>query len=1129
VQATFLLGPAGSGKTHRCLAEIRAELLKSPEGLPLVLLAPKQATFQLERQLLADPSLPGYTRLQILSFERLAQFILSELQADSPEFLSEEGRVMVLRALLIQRQNELNIFRASARLTGFAQQLSLLLREFQRHQLSAAQLDELAGRPETPRQFRDKLHDLSLLLRGYLEWLKAHNLQDANHRLDVATGAIRSCSSSGAGPLSLAGLWLDGFAEMTPQELDLLASLIPRCARVTLAFCLEHGTQAESSWLSTWSVVAQTFRRCYTRIAEIDGCNALVETLANEPDKSRFATSELLRDLESNWSRPAVGPQTAARRAQSSSALHLVQCANPEGEAILAAREILRHVRAGGRFRDCAVIVRQLEPYPVVLSRAFRRYEIPFFIDRLESVSHHPLAELTRFAFRTVAFNWRQEDWFGALKSGLAGAREDEVDVLENEALSRGWQGKTWREPLSIARNEAHAVRLEELRRRLILPFEELHAALADTSFGPNGQQLATALREFWKRLNVEEALDQWSQPAAGDPAFAIRHSSIHSTVLDQMHDWLDNLSRAFPTESLPLRDWMPILEAGLANLTVGVVPPALDEVLIGAVDRSRNPQLKLALVLGLNEGVFPEPPAPGALLTDDDRDRLEAQGVYLGPTKYQSLGHERYLGYIACTRASQRLVLTCAGQDSAGQPLNPSPFFDHAGRITGVKVEKFNGAANWWESEHACELTPHALRANAPPELSQIPAIAPVAGKWKQIQQAAATVNLSTAIVERLFGRELKSSVSALENFAACPFKFFASRGLRLEERKKFQFDDRDRGGFQHEVLSEFHRRVAASGRQWRDLTPLEAGDLAARIGRDLLPLFGDGKFLADGASRFTGEIMVERLRQLVSALIEWMPQYDFNPVVCEAAFGEENDALPFWRLELDNGRALLLRGRIDRVDLCKVDDGTALAVVMDYKSRAQKLDTTKLHHGLELQLLSYLGVLKHLRSPEKIFGAKQLTPAGVFYVPLKGDGKSGASRQDVVRADSDECRTEYQHSGRFLGDELEHFDNRNRPKGGQFKYSKNKDGSFSKRGNDAMQKPEFEGLREEIEDHLRDYGRRIFAGEVLVSPFRIGNATACDYCEFRAVCRFDPWTQPFRHLRPPPREHDRDKAGTT
>ena len=68
VQARFLLGPAGSGKTFRCLAEIRAALAASPAGPPLVLLAPKQATFQLERQLLATGALPGYARLNIFSF-----------------------------------------------------------------------------------------------------------------------------------------------------------------------------------------------------------------------------------------------------------------------------------------------------------------------------------------------------------------------------------------------------------------------------------------------------------------------------------------------------------------------------------------------------------------------------------------------------------------------------------------------------------------------------------------------------------------------------------------------------------------------------------------------------------------------------------------------------------------------------------------------------------------------------------------------------------------------------------------------------------------------------------------------------------------------------------------------------
>ena len=75
MRVRFILGPSGSGKTFRCLEEIRTALRADPSGPPLLLLAPKQATFQLERQLLADPGLTGYTRLQIFSFERLKRFI----------------------------------------------------------------------------------------------------------------------------------------------------------------------------------------------------------------------------------------------------------------------------------------------------------------------------------------------------------------------------------------------------------------------------------------------------------------------------------------------------------------------------------------------------------------------------------------------------------------------------------------------------------------------------------------------------------------------------------------------------------------------------------------------------------------------------------------------------------------------------------------------------------------------------------------------------------------------------------------------------------------------------------------------------------------------------------------------
>ena len=68
----FLLGPAGSGKTFECLRQAREALIASAEGSRLLFIAPKQATYQLERQLLSDERIPGFTRLHIVSFERVS-------------------------------------------------------------------------------------------------------------------------------------------------------------------------------------------------------------------------------------------------------------------------------------------------------------------------------------------------------------------------------------------------------------------------------------------------------------------------------------------------------------------------------------------------------------------------------------------------------------------------------------------------------------------------------------------------------------------------------------------------------------------------------------------------------------------------------------------------------------------------------------------------------------------------------------------------------------------------------------------------------------------------------------------------------------------------------------------------
>jgi ATP-dependent helicase/nuclease subunit B len=64
---------------------------------------------------------------------------------------------------------------------------------------------------------------------------------------------------------------------------------------------------------------------------------------------------------------------------------------------------------------------------------------------------------------------------------------------------------------------------------------------------------------------------------------------------------------------------------------------------------------------------------------------------------------------------------------------------------------------------------------------------------------------NLSKAPAEKLYGAVLKSSVSRLEEFAECPFRFFVRSDLRANERKVFELNARERGNFQHDALKIF------------------------------------------------------------------------------------------------------------------------------------------------------------------------------------------------------------------------------------------------------------------------------------------------------------------------------------
>ncbi len=123
----------------------------------------------------------------------------------------------------------------------------------------------------------------------------------------------------------------------------------------------------------------------------------------------------------------------------------------------------------------------------------------------------------------------------------------------------------------------------------------------------------------------------------------------------------------------------------------------------------------------------------------------------------------------------------------------------------------------------------------------------------------------LKPELAAQLYGPALRASVSRLEEFAACSFKFFARSGLRAEERKRFELDVRERGSFQHAVLAHFHEGLRRENKKWRDLAPAEARRRVQECVAELLPQFREGLLCASAPARFAARIVTESLQDFV------------------------------------------------------------------------------------------------------------------------------------------------------------------------------------------------------------------------------------------------------------------------
>ncbi len=1140
----FVFGRSGSGKTWRSLQAIRAELKRSPfEGNRLILLVPEQASLQAERGLLSQADLAGFTRCEVLSFRRFGHRLLGELGGAGPTVLTPVARQMVIQHLLAGNADRLRFFGGLRQRAGLAEQLARTIGELLEQEVDPGQLGRsAAAAAKADASLEPKLADLALLYGQYLDYLTGGRA-DPTALLTVARAQLERC-----GWLRGAQVWVDGFAGLTVQQREFLAALAGVAGDMEIALLMDPGSelidrpgQVEVDAFSLFARTERTYKQLWSSL-KARGVKVSPPVRLTDQAKRRFGKAPVLGRLERSL---FAGRQAKEAAGGAAEQILLVEAPNRRCEVAAAVRQVVwltRLRRPSVRYRDVAIIVRELEGYHDLLRAELASHGVPYFIDRREPIGHHPVVQLVRSALELLDDDFSPRAVGQLLKTGLTPLADEQADQLENYILANGIRGRTawmadeWqyrgrgvdherRRQLSDSES-ASLEQVNHSRRRLMDVLGEW-VSLVGLDELPTVKQWAGALFELLERLGAQRLICQWFERDCAQGQ--LDRAGQHQQVWRDLMGLLDDLVEALGGQPMGLGEFREVVEAGLAGMSLALVPPGLDQVLVGSIERSRHPELKAAVVLGLSERSFPLAGGEDNILTDSDRQVLAGSGVELGATGRQRLLDERLLGYIAMTRPAEFLWLSWPVADEKGRKLLPSPFVGQVRRVLGPLPGR-RLADPAVRPEVAAVSTPVNLAGYLATVLRQRRAGGMDAERidpWLALYEWAIKSDRMRPVLRRVLGslvyridagldkqavgllggggETLVTSVSRLERYAACPFAHFAGDVLGLRERELFELAAVDLGRLYHAILERFTRQLIEAGLTLGEMDDEAIGRALGQISAEAVGELHDELMLAEPAMRFRLDRSDRQMSTAVHAQRFLARGSKFLPVGTELVFDDRRGAdLPSLEVVTPAGRRVRLRGRIDRVDLARIGERVA-AIVLDYKSgRAKRLALEEVFHGLSLQLMAYLLVLgQHGR---RLAGGP-VTLAGAFYAPLLGeyekvDDPSQGRDDESARAKAFRFRGVFDIS--YLKDLDGELTKGWSQRVSAFMTDKGQAGHVDK--TDVADAGQLSELLGHVRGQIGLLADRMVEGQIGVSPVRLGNWMPCQYCPYGSVCRFEP-----------------------
>jgi len=365
---------------------------------------------------------------------------------------------------------------------------------------------------------------------------------------------------------------------------------------------------------------------------------------------------------------------------------------------------------------------------------------------------------------------------------------------------------------------------------------------------------------------------------------------------------------------------------------------------------------------------------------------------------------------------------------------------------------------------------------------------------------------------IEKLYGDnkgEIKLSPSSLEKYSRCPFSHFVSYGLRPDERRKFEIAGREIGDIYHECLMKFSRslteenvKVSDPAGKWQNLTRELSDKLILEKFDEVTKGYREG--IAESGSEEAYRIgrMKKILCENAWALVTHVQAGKIDSMAFEKSFGRGKDIDPV-EVPIANNKAIRIEGKIDRIDYL---EGNTVKVI-DYKSGTESIKPQDAEYGWRLQLMLYLkaateGVCKEER---------KFLPAGVFYFMIKdkeitGDGID----KDKLTVKINEALSDYKMQG-IIVDNPDVIKNT----AGSFegwsdivtglRSVKGEGSGFKFQSSNLMSSEEFEEFEGRFDKMLEGLCNDLTEGMIEARPKKTKNMSACTYCPYHSICKFE------------------------